>query len=290
MTRVQSPDCNSTGFLVACAAAQRRPPNYSLDDMPDTNFNCRDKILGGYYADPETDCQMFHVCVKVPGVGVQDFRFLCPNETSFDQENQICANWFDIDCEAATLYYSDNFDLYRIAVSTRVWCSEGSELQVLYELKRASPKVNVCCVVSRYNLYGPFIFAEETVRSGPYLDMSPNSPDLTPLDFFLWSFVKNDMYDLRAKIVSVFEKVTLKCHVPSSPNLGTSNATPIPLGPSTARPPLKTSAVSKPRPRYQNNRPSDEEEDYFLQRSETGDRRLQQKDLLRYIITTPFRL
>jgi hypothetical protein len=38
--------------------------------MPDTNFNCRDKILGGYYADPETDCQMFHVCVKVPGVGV----------------------------------------------------------------------------------------------------------------------------------------------------------------------------------------------------------------------------
>jgi hypothetical protein len=47
-------------------------------------------------------------------VQVQDYRFLCPNDTSFDQENQICANWFDIDCEAATLYYSDNFDLYRI--------------------------------------------------------------------------------------------------------------------------------------------------------------------------------
>ncbi|GFG37216.1 hypothetical protein Cfor_11985, partial [Coptotermes formosanus] len=168
------------GFLLACTAAQRRPPNYSLDDMPDTNFNCRDKILGGYYADPETDCQMFHVCVKVPGVGVQDYRFLCPNDTSFDQENQICANWFDIDCEATTLYYSDNFDLYRIG----------------------------------YN--------------------------------------------------------------PSSPSLGTSNVTPIPLGPSSIRPP-----VSKARPRYQNTRPSDEEEDYFLQRSETGDSRRQQKDLLR---------
>jgi hypothetical protein len=59
------------GFLVACLVAQKRPPNYSLDDMPDTNFNCRDKILGGYYADPETDCQMFHVCVKVQGVGVR---------------------------------------------------------------------------------------------------------------------------------------------------------------------------------------------------------------------------
>jgi hypothetical protein len=61
---------------VVYTAAQRRPPNYSLDDMPDTNFNCRDKILGGYYADPETDCQMFHVCVKVPGVGVRTDRFL----------------------------------------------------------------------------------------------------------------------------------------------------------------------------------------------------------------------
>jgi len=47
-------------------------------------------------------------------IQVQDYRFLCPNDTSFDQENQICANWFDIDCEATTLYYSDNFDLYRI--------------------------------------------------------------------------------------------------------------------------------------------------------------------------------
>ncbi|XP_055625858.1 mucin-2 [Toxorhynchites rutilus septentrionalis] len=90
-------------------------PRYSLENMPKTSFSCRDKILGGYYADPETQCQMFHVCVKVSGVGVQDFRFLCPNGTAFDQEAQICADWGDVDCEAATLYYgSDNFDLYRL--------------------------------------------------------------------------------------------------------------------------------------------------------------------------------
>ncbi|CAG2060873.1 unnamed protein product, partial [Timema podura] len=57
------------GFLAVLATAQKRPPNYSLDDMPDTNFDCSNKIIGGYYADPETDCQMFHVCVKIPGVG-----------------------------------------------------------------------------------------------------------------------------------------------------------------------------------------------------------------------------
>ncbi|XP_058797062.1 myosin-G heavy chain-like isoform X2 [Phymastichus coffea] len=82
--------------------------------MPQTSFTCRNKIIGSYYADPETDCQLFHVCVSVAG-SIQDYRFLCPNDTAFDQESQTCADWYDVDCEAATLYYaSDNFDLYRI--------------------------------------------------------------------------------------------------------------------------------------------------------------------------------
>lgn len=55
-------------MATALASAQRR--YYSLEDMPETNFDCRDKILGGYYADPEANCQMFHVCVKIPGQGV----------------------------------------------------------------------------------------------------------------------------------------------------------------------------------------------------------------------------
>lgn len=50
----------------------RKPwPTYSLQNMPQTRFTCHDKILGGYYADPEAQCQMFHVCVKVAGVGVR---------------------------------------------------------------------------------------------------------------------------------------------------------------------------------------------------------------------------
>lgn len=52
--------------------------------------------------------------IKVNCVQVQDFRFLCPNDTAFDQENQVCEDWYNIDCEASTLYYSDNFDLFRI--------------------------------------------------------------------------------------------------------------------------------------------------------------------------------
>jgi hypothetical protein len=83
-------------------------------------------------------------------------------------------------------------------------------------------------------------------------------------------------------IICIFIYTLSEGYNPSSPSLDTSNATPIPLGPSSVRPPVKASVVLKPRSRYQNNRPSDEEEDYFLQRSETGDRRLQQEDLLRY--------
>ncbi|XP_015116970.1 homeobox protein 5 [Diachasma alloeum] len=103
------------GILWSCVLGLQRPaPRYSQQFMPETSFTCRNKIVGSYYADPETDCQLFHVCVSVAGV-VQDYKFLCPNDTAFDQESQTCADWYDVDCEAATLYYaSDNFDLYRL--------------------------------------------------------------------------------------------------------------------------------------------------------------------------------
>ncbi|XP_012217104.1 probable serine/threonine-protein kinase clkA [Linepithema humile] len=105
----------SVGILWSCVLClQRPPPRYSQQYMPETSFSCRNKIVGSYYADPETDCQVFHVCVSVAGT-IQDYKFLCPNDTAFDQESQTCADWYDVDCEAATLYYaSDNFDLYRI--------------------------------------------------------------------------------------------------------------------------------------------------------------------------------
>ncbi|GAB1867557.1 Chitin-binding type-2 domain-containing protein [Camponotus japonicus] len=105
----------SVGILWSCVLGlQRPPPRYSQQYMPETSFSCRNKIVGSYYADPETDCQVFHVCVSVAG-SIQDYKFLCPNDTAFDQESQTCADWYDVDCEAATLYYaSDNFDLYRI--------------------------------------------------------------------------------------------------------------------------------------------------------------------------------
>ncbi len=34
------------------------------------SFSCEDKITGGYYADLEADCQLFHVCVQVSEIEV----------------------------------------------------------------------------------------------------------------------------------------------------------------------------------------------------------------------------
>nr|XP_040579899.1 myb-like protein P [Lepeophtheirus salmonis] len=97
------------GFLILCVYAQVRPPNFSPDSIPETSFTCEDKITGGYYADVEADCQLFHVCVQVSEFEFQDFRFLCPNDTVFDQQNLVCTNWFEVDCAQSVSLFSNDF-------------------------------------------------------------------------------------------------------------------------------------------------------------------------------------
>ena len=53
-------------------------------------------------------------------------------------------------------------------------------------------------------------------RGSPTMPWPPRSPDITPCDFFLWGFVKSQVYrepvqdiaDLKQKIVSAFQLVT----------------------------------------------------------------------------------
>lgn len=69
---------------------------------------------------------------------VQDFRFLCPNGTAFDQEAQTCADWGDVDCDQATLYYgSDNFDLYRIGSGFESKKAPAGDDEDTFHLQRA---------------------------------------------------------------------------------------------------------------------------------------------------------
>jgi len=99
--------------LVHVASAQIRPPNLSADNLPDTAFTCEDKVTGGYYADMEADCQLFHVCVQVSEYEFQDFHFLCPNDTVFDQQHLVCTNWFEVDCHAQLAFFTNDFGIKR---------------------------------------------------------------------------------------------------------------------------------------------------------------------------------
>merc|ERR1719483_1901486 len=108
--------------LLNTVTAQVRPPNLSPDNLPDTAFTCEDKVTGGYYADVEADCQLFHVCVQVSEYEFQDFHFLCPNDTVFDQQHLVCTNWFEVDCHAQLAlvplqFFTNDFGIKRESAS-----------------------------------------------------------------------------------------------------------------------------------------------------------------------------
>ena len=53
-----------------------------LSEIPtDLSFSCDGRAYG-YYADPATNCQVFHICL---GDGDIKWSFLCPNQTIFNQ-------------------------------------------------------------------------------------------------------------------------------------------------------------------------------------------------------------
>jgi hypothetical protein len=41
----------------------------------------------------------------------QDFRFLCPNDTVFDQQNLVCTNWFEVDCKSSVHFFAQEIGL-----------------------------------------------------------------------------------------------------------------------------------------------------------------------------------
>jgi hypothetical protein len=46
----------------------------------------------------------------------QDFHFLCPNDTVFDQQHLVCTNWFEVDCHAQ-LAVSEKTTFFKMAAS-----------------------------------------------------------------------------------------------------------------------------------------------------------------------------
>merc|ERR1719379_2077041 len=77
-------------------------------EVPETAFSCEGQVDGGYYADPEAECQAFHICTADGAGGLAKYSFLCPNGTLFNQNYFICDWWFNFDCSTAEELYSLN--------------------------------------------------------------------------------------------------------------------------------------------------------------------------------------
>ena len=80
-------------------------------EVPDTSFLCDGQVDGGYYADPEADCQAFHICAGDGTGSLTRYSFLCPNGTLFNQQYFVCDWWFNVDCSIAEDLYSLNDDI-----------------------------------------------------------------------------------------------------------------------------------------------------------------------------------
>merc|ERR1711862_831930 len=77
-------------------------------EVPESGFSCEGQVDGGYYADPEAECQAFHICTADGAGGLAKYSFLCPNGTLFNQNYFICDWWFNFDCSTAADLYSLN--------------------------------------------------------------------------------------------------------------------------------------------------------------------------------------
>ena len=77
-------------------------------EVPETAFSCDGQVDGGYYADPEAECQAFHICTADGQGGLAKYSFLCPNGTILNQNYFICDWWFNFDCSEAEGLYSLN--------------------------------------------------------------------------------------------------------------------------------------------------------------------------------------
>eukprot|EP00096_Caligus_rogercresseyi_P004218 TRINITY_DN183_c0_g3_i1.p1 TRINITY_DN183_c0_g3~~TRINITY_DN183_c0_g3_i1.p1 ORF type:complete len:269 (+),score=69.33 TRINITY_DN183_c0_g3_i1:59-865(+) len=80
-------------------------------EVPESGFECEGQVDGGYYADPEAECQVFHICTADGAGSLAKYSFLCPNGTIFNQNYFICDWWFNFDCSQAEELYSKNEEI-----------------------------------------------------------------------------------------------------------------------------------------------------------------------------------
>nr|XP_045616279.1 mucin-3A-like [Procambarus clarkii] len=95
-------------FLTSCSSGvtgqhKDDKPYPQLGAIPVTTFNCVGQAAG-YYADPDTGCQVYHMCDTLE----KQYSYLCPNHTLFNQKFMVCDHWYMVNCSSAQDFYHLN--------------------------------------------------------------------------------------------------------------------------------------------------------------------------------------
>ncbi|CAB3257126.1 unnamed protein product [Arctia plantaginis] len=102
----QYQDHNGHGWDIRLAVPGEPGNDYpTLGAIPRTDFSCAGKEPG-YYADIETNCQVFRVCTVGSTYGFQSF--LCPNGTLFNQAVFVCDWWMNVNCKTSQQLINNN--------------------------------------------------------------------------------------------------------------------------------------------------------------------------------------
>ncbi|OQV19427.1 hypothetical protein BV898_06541 [Hypsibius exemplaris] len=78
-------------------------PTYRADAPPKTAFSCASKKQPGFYADLETQCQVYHRCDPA---GIQT-DYICVNSTVYNQITLVCESFYNVNCAKNVEY--ENF-------------------------------------------------------------------------------------------------------------------------------------------------------------------------------------
>ncbi|XP_076343565.1 uncharacterized protein LOC143243787 [Tachypleus tridentatus] len=90
-------------YMLACADHEL------FVKLPPLQFSCSTRRVGGYYADIESSCHVFHFCAPDYKGGVVDHVFCCHPDLAFNQKFLVCDRRDAVDCWRSSHYFNLQF-------------------------------------------------------------------------------------------------------------------------------------------------------------------------------------
>ncbi|KAG6456493.1 hypothetical protein O3G_MSEX009788 [Manduca sexta] len=166
-------DHNGHGWDIRLAVPGNPGNDYpTLGTIPRTTFSCAGREPG-YYADIETNCQVFRVCTVGSTYGFQSF--LCPNGTLFNQVVFVCDWWMNVNCqnsEKLFTFNNDQFENLRLGPQLMKDIKKMLTHPMRNPYDKAAMKANVI-VMQDYKPPAGQLFPNEALIAGP--ERAPNN-------------------------------------------------------------------------------------------------------------------